>query len=213
MPGIPAEAFEFYEALSAHNNREFFAQRRDDYERNVRGPLIEMGRELEPQFGSPRMFRPYRDVRFSKDKSPIKDHQGMTVDLRNGVGWYVQVSATGLMVAGGWYASTPQQVARFREAVVADPAGAELERCVAVAERHGLELGGDRLKTQPRGYAADHPRIELLRHRSLYVMRTWEPAAWMGTKRVVTRVRDSWQAARPLLEWLADHVGPPGEQR
>lgn len=205
--GIPAEAFDFYDALAADNSKTFWTEHRAEYDQYVRQPLTELAGELEPEFGAAHLFRPYRDVRFSKDKSPLKDHQGLYVELRNGLGWYAQVSATGLMLAGGWYSSTPSQVARYRAAVETDEPG-ELSQLVTSAASAGLTVSGETLKTRPRGIPPDHPRIELLRHRTLYVYRTWEPQAWMGTRRAVTRVRRTWRDITPLMEWLSDRVGP-----
>jgi hypothetical protein len=71
-----------------------------------------------------------------------------------------------------------------------------------------LAVEGTRLKSRPRGIAADHPHLELLRYRTLYVHRAWSPAAWMGSRTALTRVADHWRTMRPLLEWLAEVVGP-----
>lgn len=206
--GIPAEAFDFYAGLAVDNTKSYWNDHRDQYEECVRTPLLELGQELAPQFGEPKLFRPYRDVRFSKDKSPIKDHQGMYVLLSGGVGWYVQISEVGLMVAGGWYESAPNQVAAYRQAVEADEAR-NLDRLGRELTKRGFQLSGDRLKSRPRGVAPDHPQLEWLRYRTLFAERRWEPAAWMGTRRVVSRVRDSWQHLTPLMQWLADHIPPP----
>ncbi|MDV7390300.1 DUF2461 family protein, partial [Arthrospira platensis SPKY1] len=89
----------------------------------VRQPLELLAQELVDEFGEVRFFRPYRDIRFSKDKTPYKDHQGMYVDLEEGVGWYLQVSAHGLMIAGGWYTTTSEQLSNYREAVAEDSRG------------------------------------------------------------------------------------------
>ena len=115
--GFPAEAFEFYETLAAHNTRAWWADHKGDYERVVKAPLVALLAELEPEFGAGHVYRPYRDTRFSKDKAPLKDHQGAVVMLEDAVAYYVQISATGLMVAGGWYAPVGEQVHRYREAV------------------------------------------------------------------------------------------------
>jgi uncharacterized protein (TIGR02453 family) len=210
--GIPAEAFDFYQALAADNSKTFWAEHKDEYLTAVREPLQAIGAELSDEFGEPHLYRPYRDIRFSKDKTPYKDHQGMFTESRNGLGWYAQVSVSGLMVAGGWYMSTPEQVSRYR-GVVAGAGGDELAALIATLRQSGFAIDGQRLKTRPRGVEPDHPHVDLLRHRSLYVHREWEPAAWMGTRRVVTRIRESWQGMTPLLHWLADAVGPGGSPR
>ena len=205
--GIPAEAFDFYDALAADNSRSFWEDHKHEYLACVREPLAALGEELGPQFGEPHLYRPYRDIRFSKDKTPYKDHQGMYVEMRNGLGWYVQLSAAGLMVAGGWYTSTPAQVANFRAAVDADTSG-QLPALLTPLTRKGFTLDGQQLKTHPRGFDAEHPRVQWLRYRTLYVTHRWEPSAWMGPRRTVSRVRDSWQAMTPTMQWLADKVGP-----
>ena len=87
--------------------------------------------------------------------------------------------------------------------------GAEI---VAITDRlrtHGLEFTAiGSLKTAPRGYARDHPRIDLLRLKGLVATRHWDPAKWMQTKAVVERVGDTWAAAAPMNFWLDTHVGP-----
>lgn len=122
------------------------------------------------------------------------------------MGWYVQLSADGLMTAGGWYMATPEQVARYRDAVVAERSGSALEGIVGPLLADGYELGGDQLKTAPRGYDRDHPRIGLLRRKALTASRHHGTPAWLDTPEVVQRVAEDWRAYRPLLEWLRDHV-------
>lgn len=205
--GLAAEAFDFYEALNADNSKAFWADHKDEYLEFVREPLQELAAALEPRYGPAHLYRPYRDLRFSKDKTPYKDHQGMYFEHRNGLGYYLQVSSRGLMAAGGWYSSTPEQVARYREAVDDDDQG-RLRRLLDDAEAAGMTIDGDRLKTRPRGVPADHPRLELLRFRSLYLWRSWEPSPWMGTDDALERVVGQWRAMEPALDWLASVVGP-----
>jgi uncharacterized protein (TIGR02453 family) len=207
---IPAEAFDFYDALAADPSKAFWEAHKQEYLDVVRTPLAQLCTALEDEFGPAHLFRPYRDVRFSKDKSPYKDHQGAFVEVQDRVGYYVQISGGGLMVAGGWYAPGGQQVHRFR-AAVAGPKGAALVKALAAAAKAGFDDEGDMMKTRPRGVEPDAPRLELLRHRSLVAVRRWEPAAWMGTAKGRTTVRDSWRALRPLVDWLGDHVGPAEE--
>jgi len=211
--GIPAEAFAFYAELATHNSRAWWGDHRADYERLVREPMLALLCELEEEFGAGHLYRPYRDTRFSKDKAPLKDHQGAVVNIEDSVGYYVQVSATGLMVAGGWYAPQGAQVERYRRAVDG-PRGGELERILAKVGR-GFDVDGQPVKTRPRGYEAGHPRIDLLRNRALTVARRYSDEPWLGTRTALTKVRGDWRAMRPLLEWLADNVGPglePGSE-
>ena len=205
--GFPDQALVFYEGLTADNSKAYWTAHKATYESAVREPMAEMLARLEPEFGPGHMFRPHRDVRFSHDKSPYKDHQGAFVEIGDAVGLYVQLSADGLLVAGGWYAAQGAQIQRFRD-VVDGPAGAELEAILARTVAAGLEVGGERLATRPRGTPADHPRLDLLRHRSLTASRTFTPAAWLHTAKAAGKVADTWRAATPLVEWLADAVGP-----
>lgn len=205
--GIPAEAFDFYDGLSADNSKTFFTGHKSDYEEYVRRPMRDLAAALEAEFGPGRLYRPYRDVRFSSDKTPYKDHQGLFVESRNGLGWYAQVSSHGFMAAGGWYTSTAEQVQRFRAAVDTDERS-QLQSLLDRAVQAGLVVGGQQLKTRPRGIAADHPRLELLRHRSLYLSRGWDPQPWLGTPQALDVVRSAWQSMTPVMNWLADSLGP-----
>jgi uncharacterized protein (TIGR02453 family) len=205
--GFPAEAFDFYEALSANNTKPWWNEHKADYLRLVREPLAALLDELSAEFGTPHIFRPYRDARFSKDPAPVKDHQGGTIEVEDAIAYYVQVSANGLMLAGGWWSSAPMQLARYREAAGSAP-GAVLEKAIAAAEKGGLTLGGDVMKTRPRGVAEDHPRVDLLRHRSLTVERQVGTPTWVSTRKALTHVQKTWRAMTPLVEWLTDHVGP-----
>lgn len=206
--GIPAEAFEFYEALAADPTKTFWDAHKARYLADVRAPLEALGEQLHDEFGAVRLFRPYRDVRFSKDKTPYKDHQGMFAERGDGIGWYVQVSATGLMIAGGWYSSSPEQVKRYRAAVAEDAPASSLAKLTGALTKAGMTLDGSQVATRPRGISADHPNLEWLRYRTLYAQRHWEPAAWMGKPSAATKVRDQWRALTPLLDWFADVVGP-----
>lgn len=204
--GFPVQAFELYEQLADNNTRTWWAAHKADYQLFVRGPMENLVGELADEFGTANIFRPYRDARFSTDKTPIKDHQGAFVGVEDAIGYYLQLSAAGLMVAGGWYAPQGEQIARYRQSVEG-PAGAELERIVATMRR-SWEVDGRQLKTRPRGVDPDHPRLDLLRNRALTVARHYPVEPWLGTRKALSTVRSSWRSMRPLVEWLGDYVGP-----
>src|SRR5258707_11559094 len=121
--GWPAEALAFYAGLEDDNSREYWTSRKAVYQERVLRPMEELLDELEPEFGEPKIFRPYRDVRFSKDKTPYKTHLGAMLG-----GGYVQLSARGLAVGDGMYGMASDQVGRYREAVAAGRTGGELEQ-------------------------------------------------------------------------------------
>ncbi|MFI6598062.1 DUF2461 domain-containing protein [Nonomuraea sp. NPDC050536] len=204
--GFPDEAFVFYEGLEADNSKTYFTRHKHFYDDAVRAPMVALTDALAGEFGEAQLFRPYRDVRFSKDKSPYKTHQGAFVDFVPGIGLYVQLDASGLYTAGGVYTQASDQVARFRAAVDEDISGKPLESIVDALRAAGYSIDGDRLKTRPRGVPEGHPRLDLLRHRSLYAGRRFDPEPWIHTPEVIDRVRQTWRAYAPLLDWLSTHV-------
>jgi uncharacterized protein (TIGR02453 family) len=202
--GWPEEALEFFEGLEADNSKTYWQQNKDRYETLVRAPMEELIEELAPEWGEGKIFRPYRDIRFSPDKSPYKTNIGATL----GAG-YVQLSADGLGVGSGMWHMAPDQLERYREAVSEDRPGAALEGIVATATAAGLQVTGhEELKTAPKGYPKDHPRIELLRHKGLITWREWPPAAWLGTRKAKDRVLEFLGHSKPLSAWLQNNVGP-----
>jgi uncharacterized protein (TIGR02453 family) len=206
--GFGDRLIDFYEGLEADNSKAYWTDHKAIYDEHVRGPMVALLAELADEFGEGKVFRPYRDVRFSKDKTPYKNHCGGIVSGHRGLGgYYVQVSADGLMVACGYYETSADQVERFREAVADDRRGSDLRRRLEALDRDGFDIAGDQLKTRPRGYDADHPRIDLLRHKTLYGLRRWQPDDWLHTAETASVVRAAWRELSPLADWLADHVG------
>jgi uncharacterized protein (TIGR02453 family) len=201
--GWPIEAVEFYEGLQADNSKVYWQAHKDVYERCVRAPMEQLLAELADEFGPGKLFRPYRDVRFSADKTPYKTTCAATL----GSG-YVSFSADGLSVGSGLYMPEPAALTRFRAAVDADDTGAELAAIVADLHRAGYQtMAHEVLKTAPRGFPKDHPRIELLRHKGIAMMKSWPVGAWLGTRKAKDRVVTALRAAAPLNEWLNRHVG------
>jgi uncharacterized protein (TIGR02453 family) len=208
--GWPAEAIEFYEGLEADNTRAYWQDHKKEYEELVKSPMTELLAELAGEFGDGKIFRPNRDVRFSRDKSPYKTAIGATLER----GGYVQFSAHGLATGSGYYVMMPDQLEQYRRAVDDEKSGAEVVKLVAVLRKAGIDVAAhDTLKTAPKGYPKDHPRIELLRQKGLIAWKQWPVAAWMGTAKAKPRVVDFLVAARPLNHWLDTHVGPSATPR
>ncbi|GAB3818184.1 DUF2461 domain-containing protein [Tessaracoccus terricola] len=206
--GIPLEAIDFYEDLERDNSRDWWLANRHRYDDGVRAPMEALAVALEDEFGTAKVFRPNRDVRFSADKTPYKTHQGFVVPTTEGVGWYVQVSAEGLMTSAGWWRGTPQLVAGYRAALDDEDTGAELERIVSDLRDAGYTVGGDRLQTRPRGAAPDHPFLDLLKHRSLTAVRQHGEPKWLPTPEAAEHIAADWRAYRPLMKWLGRHLVP-----
>jgi uncharacterized protein (TIGR02453 family) len=201
--GWSEEALEFFEGLEADNSKAYWQQNKDVYEKSVRAPMEELLAELAPQWGEGRVFRPYRDIRFSSDKSPYKTNIAAMI----GDG-YVQLTADGLGAGCGMWEMASDQLERYRRAVSEDRSGVELVDLVSKARAAGLEVTGHGvLKTAPRGYPKDHPRIELLRYKGLITWRQWPVAAWLGSQRARDRVVEFLRLSRPINDWLRTHVG------
>jgi uncharacterized protein (TIGR02453 family) len=202
--GWPVEALEFFEGLEAENSKSYWQRNKSVYETKVRAPMEALLAELEPAWGEGRIFRPYRDVRFSADKSPYKTNIAATI----GEG-YVQLTAQGLGAGCGMYEMAPDQLERYRRSVDADRTGKALAGLVAKARAAGLVVTGhEMLKTAPKGYPKDHPRIDLLRAKGLITWKEWPAGAWLGTRRALDRVEQFLELSKPLRRWLDANVGP-----
>jgi uncharacterized protein (TIGR02453 family) len=205
--GFPVAALDFYDDLEMDNTKSFWTAHKDVYERAVKAPMAALVTALEPEFGKAKVFRPFRDVRFAKDKTPYKTHQGAFVAVGPATGWYVQVGAPGVRVGVGFYEAGSPRLAALREAISEERRGKELQSIIDTLVDDGWELGGEKLKTTPRGYDADHPRIDLLRHKSLTLGRSYGFEPVIHTPDLLDRVRDDWRAARPLVEWVSANAG------
>jgi uncharacterized protein (TIGR02453 family) len=201
--GWPEEALDFYDGLAADNTKTYWTANKAVYTDKILAPMTELTEELAAEFGEPKIFRPYRDIRFSQDKTPYKTHIGAVV----GGSCYVQLSAEGLGVGAGMWEMNPEQLARYREAVAGDLFGPEIERIAAGLEQAGLTVHGHAvLKSAPRGYPADHPRIALLRYKGLTAWQEWPAGAWLESAQVKERIVAFFRTTMPLRTWLSDHV-------
>ena len=217
--GFPPVAFEFYDGLEENNSRTYWLANKATFEQAVREPMAALLAGLPDAYGPFHMFRPNRDVRFSADKSPYKTAQGAVSEATAGGTYYLQISSAGLLVASGMYMMAPDQLARFRSAIDEDYCGEELERVINDLHRAkiAVEPGHDApLKTAPRGYAKDHPRIERLRWKACMASTEITSPAVLGSKRLRDRAIAFFERAAPLVAWLERHVGPttmPRERR
>ncbi|HEY3671400.1 MAG TPA: DUF2461 domain-containing protein [Acidimicrobiia bacterium] len=203
--GWPVEAIEFFEGLEDDNSRAYWQAHKTVYAECVKGPMEALLAELEADFGPGRVFRPNRDVRFSNDKTPYKLNCAAQL-----TGGYISVSADELFAGSGLYMPMPDDLKRFRAAIDADRSGTELEAIVATLRKAKYDVGAhDTLKTAPRGYPKDHPRIELLQRKGIVMSKAWPVGGWLGTKKARERVVATLDAARPLNAWIADHVRGP----
>jgi uncharacterized protein (TIGR02453 family) len=208
--GFGPKVADWFKGLEAENSRQYFTAHRAFFEEGIRDQMEALLSELSAKFGGEvKMFRQNRDIRFSVDKSPYKTN---TYGVLRGTdmaaeGLYASISANGLVAGSGYHMMARDQLDRYREGVVDDRHGPELGKLVGKAQNAGLELWGESLATAPRGYPKDHPRIELLRRKSLSLGATLKFGRGIGRTEGLQFVTKTWRAAAPVTGWLDAHVG------
>ncbi|HXD81398.1 MAG TPA: DUF2461 domain-containing protein [Candidatus Acidoferrum sp.] len=193
----------FFVGLQVNNSKAYFESHRKQYERDVKGPMVSLLADLEPEFGAARLSRPNRDIRFSADKSPYKTN----IYASTSAGGYVALDADGLVAGGGRYMMEPSELAMYRDAVAAKASGEKIAAIVATLRAKGYGVEGQELKRVPPPHQQDHPRGDLLKHKRLIYWRRWEVAPWIATPKARERVRQAWHDGADLKAWLARHVG------
>ncbi|HYH32755.1 MAG TPA: DUF2461 family protein [Pseudonocardia sp.] len=201
--GWPADATAFLGEIGADNTREFWSVHGHRHDPAVHAPMRALAAELEAEFGPVRVLRPYRNRRFRPDLPPYRTDTGGVARSPGGSVLAVVLSATALATSAGHWSFDGGQLRRFRTAVDG-PAGEELTTLLGA---HTVDRARA-LRGTPRGFGADHPRIELLRLRGLQVVTSWPAGEWLRTREPLERVRAALRAAAPVVTWLDAHVGP-----
>ncbi len=204
--GWPEEFQPFFIGLELDNSKRYFDANRQIYEEAVKGPMVALMDSLADHYGPAKIFRPNRDIRFSKDKSPYKTNIAASAGM-GGHGGYIALDARGLTVAAGRYELTSQQLSKYRKKVAADSTGAPLAAIVAKLEKAGYEIGGEALKRVPAGLPQDHPRARLLRHKVLYIYKNFGLQPWLGSSAARKHILKVWSDAEPLNDWLKRNTG------
>ena len=204
--GWPEECQRFFIGLELDNSKRFFDANRNTYEDAVKAPMVALIGSLENDYGPGKVFRPNRDVRFSKDKSPYKTNIAGYAGM-GGNGGYISLDARGLTVASGRYEFTPEQLTKFRKKVAAESTGVPLAAIVAKLEKDGYEIGGEELKRVPAGLPQDHPRERLLRRKLLYVYKNFGLKPWLGSTAARKQIVRVFTDAEPLNAWMKRNVG------
>jgi uncharacterized protein (TIGR02453 family) len=215
--GFRREAIQFLADLAENNERAWFQPRKADYERLLKEPLEALCVALDEAFRSRGIplsadparspFRIYRDVRFSKDKSPYKTNIGASFPYTDGLaaaGGYFHFSPGEIFVGGGMWHPEPARLAAWR-AIVDRGAGLEALEDPGFVATFG-EVGGDRLSRVPQGYPKDHPRAELLKLKDVtFGHRLSDDEAFSAN--LPDRLADDFATAVPVFRLLGSLPG------
>ena len=200
--GFPREAFTFFKGLASHNNREWFQANKEVYERACRAPMQSLLAELAPTYGSGKLTRINRDMRFARGQAPYKNF------IASGVGgrYWVSLSKDGLYVGTGIYMPDGATLRRLREAIDEEASGRKLSSIVGGLRRKRYSVSThERTATAPRGYTDEHPRIELLRMKDVHAGKQLPPSV-LATRKALDRVVAVMNDIKPLSDWLVRHV-------
>lgn len=212
--GFGPAVTDWFVALESDNSRAYWAATRDIWQGDVRAPLEALLAEAAAEVGAGvKLFRPYRDLRFGGADAPLKTAAGGLVLPPTGsaAARYAEVSAEGFYAGTGYHRLERDQLMAYRRAVAGE-AGTTLEAALAAARAAGLEVGGEVLTGTPQGVPRDHPRIELLRRKGVFVGASLPPGDALETRAPLDHARRVWAAAAPVVAWLDAHVGPSAEK-
>jgi uncharacterized protein (TIGR02453 family) len=210
------KSLSFLRALKRNNNREWFRERKADYERHVRGPMIDVVARLSTDFrafapeliADPKvsLFRIYRDTRFSSDKTPLKTaiaaHFPSRHFARNeGAGLYFEVAPAWVWIGGGMYMPSTSDLQAIRNQIAAThPRLHRLVTSPSFKKTVG-ELTGDRLTRVPNGYPKDHPAAHYLQFKQ-FIGGCEYDAAFATSPRFYSELRRVFKAVTPLVRFL-----------
>ncbi len=203
--GFPRDVFRFYEELHENNDRDWFKANKERYERVAKGPMDALLQSFEGLYGERRLFRPYRDVRFSKDKRPIKESIAGLLGMRVG-GYYLSLNRDGLHAGAGVHGMPKETLETYRRAVDGETAGNDLVVILADLESAKYNLSQPDLKRVPRGYDPEHPRGDLLKLKSLVASRDLGKPSWLHKPEGKDRILELFVAIEPLIAWIRAHL-------
>ena len=214
-PRFTPKSLSFLRSLKRHNDREWFRERKDQYEEHLKAPMLAVIAQLAQDFqefarelvASPKcIYRIYRDTRFSEDKTPLKTNIAASFPWRGlhrhqGAGLYMEVAPGWVWVGGGMYAPETSQLAAVREHIAGNH-----KRLRAIVESPGFTktvgaLEGQKLQRVPRGFDKEHPAAEYLRHRQFLAAKEF-PAEFATDPKFYAGVLNVFKQVAPLVRFL-----------
>jgi uncharacterized protein (TIGR02453 family) len=225
--GFPKDFFAFFRELKAHNERPWFEANKQRFRDSVQAPMSAFIADMAPRLkkvsknfvADPKpnggsMFRIYRDVRFSKDKRPYKEHAACHFRHAAGKdvhapGFYMHFGAGEVYFGGGMYMPDAPALGRIRDAIVQKPAAWKAVKANRAFVKAFGELGGDDvLLRAPRGYDPEHPLIDDIKRKSFFAMHEAD-VKLAASPKLVDAVANSFAAAGPLMRFLCNAQGVP----
>ena len=217
MTAITKEKLKILQRLKTNNNREWFNDNKDEYLKQHQNiiafadellHLLNQHDNIETPTGKKSLFRIYRDVRFSKDKSPYKTNwaggfKRATQHLRGG--YYFHIEAETAFVGGGFWAPNKDDLQRIREDIAAD--ASELRNIInskSFKDTFGT-LEGEQLKTAPKGFDKEHPDIDLLRYKQFIISKKFSQKEVLS-KDFAKMVNDTFKKMRPFFDYMSESV-------
>ncbi len=217
--GFPKDALKFLRELKKNNDREWFAEHKERYERNVKDPMMMLLGELavrlqafDPEIviePKKAMYRIYRDVRFSSDKSPYKSwiaaaftYRGF--DRKNDAAFYFHITPEEFGIGGGLYAPLGDSLKNIRKGIDADAASLRKVLKAKAFKKHFGELTGEELARVPKGYDKEHPDIDLLKKKQFLCWNT-QPVSLVTETAFLDNLLEHSKAMAPFIRWLVDH--------
>lgn len=220
--GFPKEGIQFLKQLKQNNKREWFLARKDIYEQQLREPMFAFLTDVrtgllrfapEMDFDPKRaIFRIYRDVRFSQDKSPYKTQIAASINpdlpVNSPAGFYVHIEPKEVFAAGGLYMPGTPELSAIRKRIASDPGKLRKILDNQGFRKHFPEMYGEKLSRAPRGYPQDHPALDLLQYKQ-YLAYEKFPVQTVYTTDLTARTLDSFRAMLPLIRYLNEALGAP----
>jgi len=214
---IPKSLFQYLKKLKANNNRDWFTANKETYQEHqifMKGFVAQLQAEME-QFDlieRAKLYRIYRDVRFSKDKTPYKSHFGgwlrRATKQRRG-GYYFHIEPNNTMVAGGFWRPNGPDLKRIRQEIAANDQELRTIISMPVFQKTFGTLLGESVKTSPRGYSTDHPAIDLLRKKQFVVKRHFKDKEVLHPD-FLKEVIQTFLAMRPFFDYMSDVLTTDG---
>ncbi len=208
---IPKKAFLFFKTLNKNNNREWFTEHKPEFKsieadvKNFYTALFE-GLQKHDDVDKMKMFRIYRDVRFSKDKTPYKTHFGGSFGrtkprLRGG--YYVHIAPGDSFIATGFWEPNKEDLLRIRKELELD--AVEFRKIIAAKKFNSIwsNLVGNEVKTAPKGFNKEHADIDLIRKKQFIFTKKFSDAE-VTSPNFINEVSDAFKAIRPYFDYMSE---------